>query len=556
MRRTLKAGLALALGLLAGGTRAQEAAPPGRPIATSAPAAPAAALDRPVTAAQITDSQVRPTAFAALADLVRSPDARPMPVGPSANNPPAPGWARSDAVPEIAPPPTPLGPPAGGRIVPAPAVGGPVVSGPLGGPVVGGAPLGGPVIGGPLGAPPFADGGDGACGFGCAPAGCDGCCNPFCCDNGCPRNRFYVSTEYLLWTTRGSPVPPLVTQGVINPAVSAVTLNPANQVLLPPGSPPVSTLLGPGSLGLPGTTTLFGGRDVNTGVQSGFRLMAGYWFTDDHLLGIEAGGFILGQQTSRFSTTSFGDPILARPFTDAFTGIQTAEAVANPALVGTVSAAVKSQLWGGEANLRSNLFCKCGYSFDLLAGFRIVGLDDSLEVNEALRAVMGPNAGTTFAVQDRFAVRNRFYGPQIGAIQELRRGNWFVDLSTKVALGTTQQIADVTGFTAINGTTSVGGLLAQPTNIGTHMRDIFGVVPEVGLTLGYQFNEHWRAFAGYNFLFWNNVARAGNQVSPLVNQNQLPPAVTPVTGPPQPLFNFNGSEYWAQGVTFGVEFRY
>ncbi|HZY90789.1 MAG TPA: BBP7 family outer membrane beta-barrel protein [Gemmataceae bacterium] len=538
MRWTLKAGFALALGLLVGGARAQE----GRPIATSAPSVPAAALERPVAAGAaatpIVDPQVRPTTFAALGGF-RAPDARPLPVGPAASGvASAPVWTRNDVV-ETAPPPTPLatpapGPISSGPLVPAPAVGGPISSG-------------------PVGPPAFPDGCDAACGPG----------GPFCgnscfngCDNGCPRNRAYVSAEYLLWATRGSPVPPLVTQGVVNPAISAITLNPANQALLPPGSPPISTLLGPGSLGLPGTQTLFGGRDVNTGVQSGFRLMAGYWFTDDHLLGFEAGGFILGQQTSRFGATSFGDPILARPFTDAFTGIQTSEAVANPALVGAVNASVKSQLWGGEANLRSNLCCNCWYSFDLLAGFRIVGLDDSLEVNESLRAVMGPDAGSTFAIQDRFSVNNRFYGGQIGAIQEFRRGNWFVDLTTKVALGTTQQIANISGSSFINGTGFAGGLLAQPTNIGSHTRDVFGVVPEVGLTVGYRFNDHWRAFAGYNFLYWNNVARAGNLVNPVVNQNQLPPPVTPLTGPAQPLFHFTGSEYWAQGVTFGLEFRY
>jgi hypothetical protein len=41
-----------------------------------------------------------------------------------------------------------------------------------------------------------------------------------------------------------------------------------------------------------------------------------------------------------------------------------------------------------------------------------------------------------------------------------------------------------------------------------------------------------------------------------VNQNQLPPPVTPLTGPAQPAFHFTGSEYWAQGATFGLEFRY
>jgi hypothetical protein len=552
MTRTFKAGLALALGLLAGRARAQEAPlpPAGRPIATSAPANPAAALDRPVpAAARMVDPQVQPTAFAGLSTIARPQDAHPMPAGPAATDPAtprAPGWARNDA-PELAPAPTPLGPPAA-TIIPGP--GAPIIPAPGGAPVIGG-PVGAPVMGGPIGAPFSPDGCDGTGGFGCGA----GCCN-FCCDNGCPRNRWYVTTELLLWTARGTPVPPLVTQGVVNPAISAITLNPANQALLPPGSPPISTLLGPGSLGLPGTQVLFGGSDVNTGVQPGFRLMAGYWFTDDHLLGIEAGAFFLGQQTSRFSATSFGDPILARPFTDAFTGIQTVEAVANPALVGTVSAAVKSQLWGGEANLRSNLCCHCGYSLDAIAGFRILGLDESLAVNETLRAVAGPANGTTFGIQDRFSANNRFYGAQIGAIQEFRRGAWFVDLSTKVALGTTQQMVNINGSSVINGTAFPGGLLAQPTNIGPHTRDIFGVVPEVGVTIGYQFNDHWRAFAGYNFLFWNNVARAGNQVNTTVNQNQLPPAVTPLTGPAQPAFNFNGSEYWAQGVTLGLEFRY
>jgi hypothetical protein len=80
------------------------------------------------------------------------------------------------------------------------------------------------------------------------------------------------------------------------------------------------------------------------------------------------------------------------------------------------------------------------------------------------------------------------------------------------------------------------------------------VVPEVGVTLGYQFNDHIRAFAGYNFLYWNNVARAGNQVDTSVNTNLLAPPLG--GGPSRPAFSFNGSEFWAQGVTFGIEFRY
>ena len=49
------------------------------------------------------------------------------------------------------------------------------------------------------------------------------------------------------------------------------------------------------------------------------------------------------------------------------------------------------------------------------------------------------------------------------------------------------------------------------------------------------------------------VARAGEQIDFVVNSNQVAPPIP--GGPARPAFNFNGSDFWAQGLNFGLEFK-
>jgi hypothetical protein len=355
-----------------------------------------------------------------------------------------------------------------------------------------------------------------------------------CCGDGCCfTNRFYGTAEYLLWWVRGSPQPPLVTTG-----------SPSDTI--------------PGALGQANTQILTGGNTVGTGARSGLRGNIGYWLNDDHTLGVELGGFFLGTRSNGFSATSFGSPLLARPFVDATTGAETVELVAAPGvLAGTINVSNRSSFWGYEANVRSNLWCGCNCYIDGLVGFRYLGLDESLSVDENLTVLLPGGGG--FQVNDRFGVHNNFYGTQVGLAGEYRYGPWSVGLKGTVALGPTQQIVDITGNTRISSPGAApanfnGGLLALSSNIGRHTRDIFGVVPEIGLNVGYQFTNHIRAFAGYNFIYWNSVVRPGNEVDRMVNTSLLPPPVP--GGPMRPAFAFHGSEFWAQGATFGIEFRY
>ena len=100
--------------------------------------------------------------------------------------------------------------------------------------------------------------------------------------------------------------------------------------------------------------------------------------------------------------------------------------------------------------------------------------------------------------------------------------------------------------------------MALPSNSGRFVHGRFAVVPELDVRLGYQLSRHARLFAGYTFLYWSEVVRAGDQIDTSLNATQVPvvrPA-GPLLGPARPAFSFHGTDLWAQGGTFGLEFRY
>jgi hypothetical protein len=391
----------------------------------------------------------------------------------------------------------------------------------------------------PQGQPPTGTCGN-SCGNSCIP---QSCCQPC----GAP-GTFWLSTEYLLWWTKGDKTPPLITTG---PASSA------------------------GILGRPGTEVLFGNSDINDDLRSGFRINGGMWLDDCHTVGLEAGYFFLDKQSKDFPFSGSGapgSPVLARPFFNVVTGMEDSELDAFPGVAsGTKVVHTSSEFQGAEANGICRLLCcrdccGCGYySVDLLGGFRFLALDEDLFIGETISVF--PNVptigGTQFTLADDFRTTNRFYGGQIGARAEFWRNQFFVDVIGKVALGVNNADVDVSGSTLIvppGGAPflGTGGLLAQSSNIGHFERDEFSVVPEVTINVGYQINCHLRAFIGYNFIYWSSVFRPGEQIDRELNPTLFPTTggTVPVTGPIRPLPVLKESDFWAQGVNFGLEFRY
>jgi hypothetical protein len=317
-------------------------------------------------------------------------------------------------------------------------------------------------------------------------------------------------------------------------------------------------------LGQPGTNVLIGGP-FDIGDRSGARFFAGYWFSNDRLVGMDGGLFFLGRSSLSLSDSSQGIPVLARPFFNVNTNAQAAETIAFPGLrSGSLDASLTNRFWGAEANLRAALWRGESMQLTLLGGFRYLELNEALFADEG-GTIFVPSTGRFFGVStsDEFKTRNYFYGGQLGAQMTFVWGRLFADVSGKIALGSTHEVAIINGVGTIQ--TQTGrefsvpfGALALPSNIGWWDRDIFTVVPEVGVNLGYQITTHLRATIGYTFLYASRAVRPGDLIDLGINPTQVRAALVRgvQVGPDRPAFPGKDSDFWAQGLNFGLEFRY
>jgi putative beta barrel porin BBP7 len=339
---------------------------------------------------------------------------------------------------------------------------------------------------------------------------------------------FSARGDYLLWWTKGERLPPLVTTSPI-------------------GTPRATA----GVLGEPTTTVLFGDTDANDQVHSGIRLTLDAWLTCNEGLGIEASYFALDDRQTNFGSSA---PILARPFFDVESLRQDAELIAYPGVsTGSINICAKSELQGAEVLLRGNWFDDCCRRLDFLVGYRYLRLAESLAINSQSTTTPIDGEGSndpTINVTDQFRTLNHFNGIDFGIAFERRYCRWSFDLLMKIALGSTSSRVTIDGSTVIaNGQTATatpGGLLAAQSNMGTYDRDLFSVVPELGVTVGYDVTCQLRATLGYTFIYWSQVARPADQIDLNVNPG----------GGSFPQFNFHCADFWAQGFNLGLEYRY
>jgi hypothetical protein len=171
--------------------------------------------------------------------------------------------------------------------------------------------------------------------------------------------------------------------------------------------------------------------------------------------------------------------------------------------------------------------------------------------------------GTTQDLFDRFNTDSEFHGAEVGLCSKffVERGRFFERVSLecllKLALGNTASLVTTDGSTTTtvpgaDPVTTPGGLLAQPTNMGRYTSNEFAVIPELAVTIGCDITDRLRATFGYTFIYWSRVARPGDQIDFDVNSSQFPPG--PLVGPPRPAFSFRTTDFWAQGLSFGLAY--
>ena len=363
---------------------------------------------------------------------------------------------------------------------------------------------------------------------------------------------FYARPEYLHWWTQGMNTPALVTTSTAG-----------------------TTQENAGVLGQSTTSVLFGDRPINTGSRAGGRITLGTWLDTCENWGVEGDYFSLADQRTAFARTSDGangSTILARPYFDVSPDAEqigeNSELISFPGVIrGTVNIDATNRFEGAGIFLRRPLCCTgcldaCGgqgYRYDFLIGYRYYRLDDKLFIQEDLTSI--EPADTRFLINDRFDTRNQFHGASFGGMLTSQYERWSLMTICRLSLGNTRATVRINGDTRItsgsgaNATTQnfSGGFLAQSTNSGVFRYDDFAVVPEVGINIGYQLTPVWKAVAGYTFIYWSRVYRAGDQIDRHINTNLLPGGDTAATGPSRPSFRFVPDDFWAQGVNVGLQ---
>jgi hypothetical protein len=129
---------------------------------------------------------------------------------------------------------------------------------------------------------------------------------------------------------------------------------------------------------------------------------------------------------------------------------------------------------------------------------------------------------------------------------------------TKIALGNMHEEVAITGATvvavpAVAPVLTTGGLLTQPSNIGTFERDEFAVIPEFQFNVRYLLLPRLELSLGYTLVYFSDVVRPADQIDLRVDPRQI---TDPANATPFPAFTFVDGDYLLQGLNAGLEFRF
>jgi len=370
------------------------------------------------------------------------------------------------------------------------------------------------------------------------------------------QGRWRFRGDYLLWWTKAASLPPLVTTS-------------------PAGTPRDQA----GILGLEDTEILVGGG-MDMGVRSGARFTLSFSSDPCQLSALEASYLFLGEKTLTFSQSSeAGDPILARPFfnvdpnsANAFQQDALLLAFPDVALDTQLRTELSNESQSFELLGRYIVFQECNRRVDVLYGYRYGRFAEQLSINHAFTS--GPDnllvpEDTLVRVSDAFAAANEFHGAELGLSGQAQYYRWSLEGVAKLALGGTRSRTSIDGRTTIRvpdtpSVTTLGGLLAQPTNMGIYSQSNFTAIPEVGLTAGLQITPRMKATVGYTLIYWSRVARPGDQIDvgyvpgspPLINVNPSQFSGGTLVGMPAPQQRFITTDFWTQGLSFGLDCRF
>lgn len=381
--------------------------------------------------------------------------------------------------------------------------------------------------GGPASRGLFGRGLLGGCGAGaCGNGGCGG---------GLLSSMPGVWTEFevLAWWNKGRHLQPLVTTS-------------------PGGTAQADAAI----IGSGNTTVLFGDDTIGNGVRPGGRINVGLWLDSESNVGIGNRFTSVKGDNVSYDTTTDGSVIVGRPFYNVLNDARDASLIGFPGqFAGQANANSSSSFQMNDFYARLRMSDDPVNRIDFLIGYEYARIADDLWISSSTTNINAadPAFGLTFNYYDEFRTVNKFDGVLLGLRGDYVRGRAKFSWLGKVAYGSMHQQLQINGIgSASLGGGSVplnGGLLALPTNIGTHTWTQPVFVPEINLNLHFQLTQRLDFSMGYSFLYFTNVLLAGDQVDRRLNLSQQNGALT---GQAFPTVTGNQTDYWYQGINFGL----
>jgi hypothetical protein len=410
--------------------------------------------------------------------------------------------------------------------------------------------------------------------------------------------RWYGSAEYILWRLKDTPLP----ESFVTLPVTTTGINQFNS----------SVNISNGSINYGGRSgarfTLGYWIDPATcGIEN-----TGFWVEkrNNEVLNTQ-------QVNQTLNLTIIQNVVItsSTPGGLVFTPQQIPVTVSLPAVINVTASGsvIPSSFWGDEMNVRSTKCYFGGLSVDFLAGFRYINLSEGVQLGQTttlqiaqpnglftaglltpngtggftnLPTIPPPIAGVTtiLAVNtvNQMMTHNNFFGANFGTSWD-----WAItdrihfEGYGKIGVGAMVESFTYTGGSAVT-TAAVAGFVPGATipnlSFFNYGKTQYAVTPELNLKLGYQLSRCLRATIGYNFLYLSSVMRPGEQISfnPFNVNNTASATTTTTTTTPtgsatnlnvagsnisvpssqQPIFAPTSSDFWAQGLTIGLEVKY
>ncbi len=337
--------------------------------------------------------------------------------------------------------------------------------------------------------------------------------------------HLYYGMDMMGWATKGVHAPALLT---------------------------VSSLSDGGVIGQGNTSVVAGDSFIQNEMRPGGKLTIGWWFDPNQTSGVEFHYFELDGRRGRIDAAEdTGTFVIARPIIDAGSSDNAAVITASDDQNGSIRISTRLQLTSTGIVFNDLLWANQFTRIDYLAGYRHAHLADRIRIDESIVGVTGNgdfDSGDEVTRIDQFRTVNQFDGADFGLKGWWsKNGKLAITGLAKIAIGANNNNVIIDGITSVNGSSTNGGVLTQPSNIGRVSQQQFGIVSEVGLGLEWRPACLWKFNLGYTWFYWSEVARAASQIDTTVD---------PSGGGSRPAFNMHTTSFWAQGLNAGFTYQF